>query len=118
MKFTAEFDSVNSADLAAAAIRQNISSFYDISVTENRSRKSYTANKNLHSFSSYNPSVSQYIFSFPVSTDGIYSNTIEDMNETELRSDATLQVICRGNDRKKISAIIIGYGGREISLTD
>lgn len=118
MRLTAVFDSVNSADLAAAAIRKNISSFHDISINEARNNKTYTVNKEMYAFSSYNPSINQYTFSLPVSTRGIYSNTFEDMNETDMRTDTTMEVICHKDDRKKISGIIVGMGGREIRFTD
>ena len=80
--------------------------------------KTYTVNKEMYAFSSYNPSINQYTFSLPVSTRGIYSNTFEDMNETDMRTDTTMEVICHKDDRKKISGIIVGMGGREIRFTD
>lgn len=118
MKLTAVFDSVNSADLAAADIRKNVSLFSDICITEKRPYKSFTSDRSLRTFCSYNPSLNQHIYSLPVSTSGIYSNTINDMNETDLRTEATLDVIFKENDRKKISGIVICHGGREISLYD
>ncbi len=117
MKLTAEFDSVNSADLAAAAIRKRISPFSDISVKEKRAAKEYTSNKSMRIFSSFNPSVNQYTYSLPVSTMGSYSNTINSLNETDMDSGAVLSVICRREDEKNTSGVIISHGGHDISIT-
>lgn len=117
MRLTAEFDSVNSADHAASAIRKNISVFSDISINPKYS-KSFVSYKKTGVFSSFNPSVNQHIYSFPVTTSGIYSPSSDSINETDLRTDATLEVICGSSDRKTISGIITNCGGREISFKE
>ena len=117
MRLTAEFDSVNSADLAAAAIRKSISPFSDISVRENRTQKEYTSDKSMRVFNSFNPSVNQYIYSMPVSTGGIYSNTINSLTESDNRSGAVLSVTCRTEDEKKASSVIINHGGHDIFVS-
>lgn len=114
MKITAEFDSVNSADMAAAAIRQQISPFSDIKVTEYRSEKNLTANKGMLAFSSYNPSYSPGFYSFPVAVNGTFSNTADDFNETDLRSGAVLEATFIKDDERRVSNIIVSHGGREI----
>ena len=115
MKLTAEFDSVNSADHAASAIRKNISVFSDISINP-KYNKSFVTYKRTGIFSSFNPSVNQHIYSFPVSTNGVYSDSLERVNETDLRTDAILEVTCCTTDQKAISGIITNCGGREISF--
>lgn len=118
MKLTAEFDSVNSADHAASAIRKNISVFSDISINPKYNDKSFITYKKTGIFSSFNPSVNQHIYSFPVTTNGVYSVSADFINETDLRTDTTLEVICGSNDRKAISGIITNCGGREISFKE
>ncbi|MGN0608479.1 MAG: hypothetical protein ACI4J6_04695 [Oscillospiraceae bacterium] len=110
MKITAEFDSVNSADMAAAAIRQQVSPFSDIKVTEYRSQKNFTSNKGMLVFSSNNPSYNPGYNSFPV----VFSNTADDFNETDLRSGAVLEATFIKEEERRISNIIVNHGGREI----
>ena len=111
MKITAEFDSVNSADMAAAAIRQQICPFSDIKVTEYRSKKNFTSNKGMLVFSSNNPSYNPGYNTFPV----VFSNnTADDFNETDLRSGAVLEATFIKEDERRISNIIVNHGGREI----
>lgn len=110
MKITAEFDSVNSADMAAAAIRQQISPFSDIKVTEYRSEKTLVPNKNTFVFFSYNSSNSPGYNAFPV----VISNTVDDFNETDLRSGAVLEATFIKEDERRVSSIIVNRGGREI----
>ncbi len=112
MKFTAEFDSVNSADMAAAAIRKNISSFSDIRVIEGNSRKKLADKVNFMMFGAYNGS---QIYP-PVYSSRILSDDFTENNETDLRSRVTLEVVCRSEDKKNVSRLIVGYGGRDLNI--
>lgn len=111
MKFTAEFDSVNSADIAASAIRSKISDFSSVTV-HGRDTDAYRESK-MMLFPSFNPSNSDPMYAMPVTMNGEYRNE----NEVSQRSHTTLEVICRNNDSKAVSAMIIGYGGRNITVS-
>lgn len=108
MKITAEFDSVNSADLAAANIRRTISPFSDIRVLQKRNSTSLHFSGLTAAFGNGNPAIGPNMYTFPVpATNGI------DMNgQTE---KVTLEVICTKEDRKKVSGIIVNSGGFGLS---
>ncbi|MCD7731303.1 MAG: hypothetical protein LUI05_07400 [Oscillospiraceae bacterium] len=112
MKITAEFDSINSADIAAAAIRKQISPFSDISTSEINSHKKQNIDGNILLFGNYNmPCGSYNTYSMPIIT-----GDDNPFNETDLRSAASLEVVCRREDEINVSGIIINHGGYKIKV--
>lgn len=109
MKITAEFNSVNSADLAASNIRRTISPFSDIRVLQKHEHTSMSFSGLTAAFGNGNPAIGPNMYTYPIpATDGF------DMNEHTEK--VTLEVICTKEDRKKVSGIIINNGG--FSLTE
>jgi hypothetical protein len=97
--------------MAAAAIRHELSPFADIKVTSKRCERQHTSDKGLLAFGSFNPSCGSQIYSFPVSTCGVYSDTTDYADETTLCNEAILEVNCTNEDKGKVSRIIISHGG-------
>lgn len=114
MKFSAEFDSVNSADIAAAAIKKQISSFSDMKVSEKLMHKPRASHSGMIIFNSFNPVTPAQAYTPPVSIDGLFYNMYEYDRETDLRSHPTLEITCREDDAAAVSRMLIGYGGRNI----
>ncbi|MGN0554064.1 MAG: hypothetical protein ACI4I1_11810 [Oscillospiraceae bacterium] len=112
MKITAEFDSVNSADLAAANIRRTVSPFSDIKVLQKHNQTSMSFGGLTAAFGNGNPSIGPNMYTYPIP---YTANNQNDISESYLQNKVTLEVICRKEDRKKVSGIIINSGGFEIS---
>ena len=112
MKITAEFDSVNSADLAAASIRRTISPFSDIKVLQKHNKTTMSFGGLTAAFGNGNPSIGPNMYTYPIP---YTANNHIDTNENFLQNKVTLEVICRKEDRKKVSGIIVNSGGFEIS---
>lgn len=108
MKIIAEFNSVNSADLAAANIRRTISPFSDIRVLHKHEHTSMSFNGLTAAFGNGNPAIGPNMYTYPIpATDGI------DMDEHTEK--VTLEVVCTQEDRKKVSGIIINSGGYSLN---
>lgn len=114
MKFTAEFDSVNSADIAASAIRRCISDFSDICVSDEHAKQKIRSD--LFLFPAYNPSYSDPMYTAPIFVSDRFEPNSR--NEVSLRHHPTLEVICRNESSKSVSSLIIGYGGRNITVSE
>ncbi len=112
MKITAEFDSVNSADLAAASIRRTISPFSDIKVLQNHNKTTMSFGGLTAAFGNGNPSIGPNMYTCPIPyTAGNHIDT----SESFLQNNVILEVICRKEDRKKVSGIIVNSGGYGIN---
>ncbi len=108
MKIIAEFDSVNSADIAAANIRRTISPFSDIRVLQKHEHTSVSFSGLTAAFGNGNPAIGPNMYTYPVpATNGI------DLNEHTEK--VTLEVVCTKEDRKKVSGIIINSGGYSLN---
>ncbi len=111
MKIKGKFDTVDSAERAAAAIKHQISTFSDFSVTsENRPAHPH---KGRLFYNSYFNSINSPYYAVPATVTKGY-DIDEDIYETDLRTDASLEVVCRIEDEKNVSRIMIGCGGRNI----
>lgn len=113
MKITASFDSPDSADFAAGAIKRAIS---PLSSVKTKELYSNSGDIGLNVFSSYNIISSTPTYSMPVYTPIAFSPSEEDGDGADyLHNDHILEVVCRREDYPTVSRIIIGHGGRNIS---
>lgn len=116
MKITAQYDSIDMAELSASAIRKNIgdSACLKISSSLNNNNTSRTA----FVYSNFNTINTTPTFTIPVygfssaNTIGItsdYSNDISGKHD-----GATIEVICKKDDSKLVNQYIMSYGGTNI----
>lgn len=105
MKITAEFDSVNSADIAAANIHKTISPFSDIRVLQKRNSTSMHFSGLTAAFGNGNPAIGPNMYTFPI------PSTENNLDISDRQEKVTLEVVCTKEDRKKVSGIIINSGG-------
>lgn len=109
MKFKAEFDSVNSADLAAAKIRRTISPFSDVKVIQSHLKTDSHFGGLTAAFGNCSPTIGPNMYVFPI------PYTSDPAADTSSPSGkVTLEVTCRSQDRNEVSSIIIGSGGYDI----
>lgn len=111
MKITAEFDSVNSADLAAANIRRTISPFSDIRVLQKQNSHSMHFSGLTAVFGNGNPAIGPNMYTFPIPASNV-------LDQEDHQNKATLEVICVKEDRKKVSGTILSCGGHDLSEQD
>ena len=112
MKYTAEFDSINTAEIAAAALKKYISSFSEINVYDKLHQHTGDDHSGFVLFSGFNPTVTSPLYNGTVSAVEIPDD--DPTPEVSMRTCPTLEVVCRSEDAKNVSRIIIGYGGRNI----
>lgn len=112
MKITASFDSPDSADHAAGALKRALSPLTKIETKDLNVRNSYS---DMNIFPVYNTtSAATPTYSVPVYNPLFYSN-MNDREQDHFGEDHILEVTCRKEDESAVSRIIIGYGGRNIS---
>lgn len=111
MKITAEFESVDFADIAAAAVRKSISKMTEVKITPsvsmNRDINPYPPIISNLNFNTVGPN-----YTVPLAVSDIMDNGSHVSNNI---SKAYMEVICRQEEAKKVSQAIIGHGGRNIS---
>lgn len=112
MKITAEFNSINSADLAAAGIRKCISPFSDIKVTNHNFFSEISFNRLTAAFGNGNPAIGPNMYTYPLPYTSLNSQNID---TEQKHNKVILEVICTAEDRKKVSSIIINGGGYDIT---
>ncbi len=104
MKITAHFNSPDSADFAAGALKKALSPLTKIE-TENHS--SNNDNISINIFPVFNLSSITPTYSVPVQTDNF--------TDTNSSDDCILTVVCRKEEAAEAIRIIIGFGGRNIT---
>ena len=111
MKIIAHFDSPDSADFAAGALRNALSPLASVE-TKEYSAQNYTNRSNMavaFNTTTSNPTYSvPFSYSLRNSEGGAFENDY-------ISSKHVLEVVCRSEDAAKASRIIIGHGGRDIS---
>ena len=112
MKYTAEFDSLNTADIAAAAIKKYISTFSEVSVYDKLHQDTGHDRGGFILFSGFNPPPTYSFYNGTAFAVGV--DDPENTTEVNKRTCPTLEVTCRSEDAKNVSRIIVGYGGRNI----
>ena len=104
MKITAHFNSADSADFAAGAIRRTLSPHTKI---ETETTALIDDNTSINIFPVFNLASFTPTYSIPVQTDNFHKINSND--------DCILKVICRNEEAAEALRIIIGFGGRNIS---
>ncbi len=104
MKITAHFNSPDSADFAAGALKRALSPLTKIE-TENFS--SLNGSSDMGVFPVFNLTSITPTYSVPVNTRKSQADKAAD--------DCVLKIVCRNEEAAEASRIIIGFGGRNIS---
>jgi hypothetical protein len=107
MKITAEFDSIDTADVVAASLRHQILGMADIKVLT----PELTSHSDEKVFYGFAPAYANTVggASFGMSTSD-NNSTPPDSQSKSVR----LQLICRKDDAPLARRIMIGYGGRDL----
>lgn len=111
MKIIAHFDSPDSADFAAGALRNALSPLASIETKEYSAQNSTNKTNMAVAFNTTtsNPTYSvPFSYSLRNSEGGAFENDY-------ISSKHVLEVVCRSEDAAKASRIIIGHGGRDIT---
>lgn len=104
MKITAHFNSPDSANFAAGALKRKLSPLTKI---ETENSLNINSDTDINIFPVFNLTSITPTYSVPVRTNN--SNSINSSD------DCVLRVICRNEEAAEASRIIIGFGGRNIT---
>lgn len=104
MKITAHFNSPDSADFAAGALKRTLSPLTKI---ETESSHIVNSDIDINIFPVFNLTSITPTYSVPV----LKNNS----NSTNSSDDCVLRVICKNEEAAEASRIIIGFGGRNIT---
>ena len=111
MKITASFDSPDSADHAAGALKRALS---PLALIETKNVGALYPPDNMNIFAAFNTAAPTPTYSMPIYDPTIYENS-KNRERNSLGTDYVLEVTCRREEESAASRIIIGYGGRNIS---
>lgn len=110
MKIHADFYNVDDAERAAAALRASDYGIFDITVTDNAA-ESVNGNNADHKpysmFTSLNGTTASTSFPVP--------NYSSDSNFENTRKGASIDVICRSIEGKRVRGVLINRGGHNLS---
>ncbi|MDR0986720.1 MAG: hypothetical protein LBL98_03355 [Ruminococcus sp.] len=111
MKITAEFDSVDTADIVAASLRHQIAGMADIKVLG----PELTEHGTERVFQGFAPAYSNTVggASFGMSV-GNSSDSRFGTAPDSFSKAVRVQLICRKDDAQLAKRIMIGYGGRDL----
>jgi len=112
MKITAKFYSVDEAELAAAALRRNSDGIFDITINERPTGAGRDGTFAPMGFFSGIGSGSASAMPLPV-YDAESGTEQTDGNHHESKS-ATMEVICRQSEAKRVSGAVISHGGHNL----
>ena len=114
MKIIAHFDSPDSADFAAGALKNALSSLSSVEAKEYHAK---SAQNNMNIFTAFNTTATSPTYSMPMYNPAAYASANDDSGrDSDYSADAhVVEVICRKEDAATASRIIIGHGGRNIS---
>ncbi len=110
MKFTAEFDTPDTADICAAAIRNKVPDITSLTITN---RTVYNSGSNII-FPNFSPSINNPQYSIPMWGQFSIRNIDTGMEYDYSRNQPMLEVTSSRENEKMISNIIVGYGGLNI----
>lgn len=105
MKITAHFNSPDSADFAAGALKRTLSPLTKI---ETENQLEYDDNVSINIFPIFNLASITPTYSVPVCT--------PEADDKILKRDCVLKIICNKEEVSKASRIIVGFGGRNITI--
>ncbi len=106
MKITAKFDSVDSAEFAAMAVRRLGEGVFDVSLSENRRKVHRDGDfAPMGLFTNLNTGTLQPL--------GVVGNISENSN-TGVSASATVDIICRPSEAKKVVSLLMNGGGHDI----
>ena len=111
MKITAHFDSPDSADFAAGALRRELS---PLSAIETKNFPYKRSADSMNIFAAYNTVSTTPTYSAPLYGQSAYGSASSREQDITGRQHI-LQVICRNEEAHIASRIIINHGGRNIS---
>lgn len=112
MKIIAHFDSPDSADFAAGALKNALSPLASIET------KDYSAQKQTNKMNTvvaFNTTTSNPTYSMPLSYPERDGGGGEGFENDYVSAKHVVEVVCRSEDAAKASRIIIGHGGRDIT---
>lgn len=112
MKITAHFDSPDSADFAAGALRNVLS---PLSAIETKNLPYKKTNDSMNVFAAYNTVSTTPTYSMPIYNPTERNRFVSSREMDMIGTDHILQVICRNEEAHIASQIIINHGGRNIS---
>ena len=113
MKIIASFDSPDSADFAAGAVKRAIS---PLSTVVAKDVYPNSGDIGLNVFSAFNVTSTTPTYSMPVyNPTAFLSGETGDHRSDYIRNDHIVEVVCRKEDYPVVSKIITAYGGRNIS---
>ena len=110
MKITAHFDSPDSADFAAGALRRELS---PLSAIETKNFPYRRSADSMNIFAAYNTASPTPTYSAPLYNSAAFRSA--NFGEQDMGRQHILQVICRNEEAHIASQIIINHGGRNIS---
>ncbi len=115
MKFSVEFDSPDTADICAAAIRSRIGEISSIKI--DNVQEVFTGRRT-STLPAFNVSGNNPSYSYP-ENNPIYNTMDIDMGipSDYIHNRPKVEIICRDEDAKMVSNIIVGYGGLNIRKT-
>jgi hypothetical protein len=109
MKITAEYDSIDTADIVAASLRHQIAGMADISVL-NPELRSHDSDMTFQAFApSYSNSVGGPALGMVTDSLSSQSNPPDSYSKS-----VKLQLICRKDDAALAKRIMVGYGGHNL----
>lgn len=111
MKIIAHFDSADSADFAAGALKNALSPLASVE-TKDYSAQNRTSGMN--TAIAFNSTASTPAYSVPISYSA-QSGAGEVFENDYISAKHVVEVVCRSEDAAKASRIIIGHGGRDIT---
>lgn len=112
MKIIAHFDSADSADFAAGALKNALSSLSSVEAKEYPAKN---ADIGMNIFTAFNTAATSPTYSMPMYNPAAYVSSDDDRSLDYSADDHVVEVICRREDAATASRIIIGHGGRNIS---
>lgn len=112
MKIIAHFDSADSADFAAGALKNALSPLSSVEAKEYRAK---SEDIGMNVFTAFNTAATSPTYSMPMYNPAAYVSADSDRDRDYSAEDHAVEVICRKEDAATASRIIIGHGGRNIS---
>lgn len=111
MKIIAHFDSPDSADFAAGALKNALSPLASVE-TKEYSAQNYTNQRN--SVIAFNNTTNNPAYAVPFSY-SLRNGEGGNFENDYISAKHIVEVVCRSEDAAKASRIIIGHGGRDIT---